>query len=146
MQRYSEKFRSDPVAAERDYCIVRDFNRLQGMTSPTDTHVQILRTVDYRYVSLENSGDVPVGIAITTYVGEPVPKRRFVLGAGEVKGVSINSIGEALQYIWILDLETGEPLGKTTALKTDSNSFVLRKGLSLWWVQFFHFPSYASAH
>ena len=49
------------------YNHVRDFDKLQGMTHASDQHIQPLRDINHRYISVENSGQRPVGIAIRTY-------------------------------------------------------------------------------
>lgn len=117
--------------------IVRDWNKLQGFTSPTDTHIQIKRDLNSRYVTLENSSQRPVGIAITTYYGDPLPKLQFILDGGEVKNIGINPIGSAMQFIHILDPVNGERIGSCTSFRTDCNQFVLRDGLNGWFVQCF---------
>lgn len=123
------------------YNIVRSWNMIQGMTSPTDAHVQILRDINYRYVSIENSALRPISFAITTYSSGPTPKIQYTLKAGEIKAVAINSFGESMQYLWVLSLK-GEPVGNSYPFRTDSNTFVIRDGVNKFWVDPFHFPSF----
>jgi hypothetical protein len=119
--------------------IVRDWNKLQGFTSPTDTHIQIKRDLNSRYVTLENSSERPIGIAITTFYGDVspgvTPKLQFILQGGEVKNIGINPIGSPMQYIHILDPNNGKRVGACTSFRTDSNQFVLRDGLNAWFIQ-----------
>jgi hypothetical protein len=121
--------------------IVRDWDKLQGFTSPTDSHIQIKRDINSRLVTIENSSERDVGIAITTFYGDyspdKTPKLQFILKGGEVKSIGINSIGSPMQYIHILDPQNGKRIGQCTSFRTDSNQFVLRDGLNGWFVQFF---------
>jgi hypothetical protein len=128
-----------------DYNIVRDFNMVQGTTHPTDTVVQPLRDINYRYVTIENSSVRAIGIAITTFYCGPMPKMQFVVGPGEVKNIQINSFGGPMQFIHLLDPITEEPIGAPTAFRTDANSFVLRDGINKVFVHFFRRPSYRAA-
>lgn len=125
------------------YSKVRDWNKLQGMSNPSDEIVQIRRDLNHRYVTLENSSPSPVGIAITTFwCGEQIPKLNFVVKGGEIKHLGINTIDGPIQFIHFVDIETGEPTGSPTSFRTDSNQFVLREGTSGWFVQSFFRPSF----
>ena len=115
--------------------IVRDYNKLNGLTHVTDTHIQILRDINTRRVSIENSSQRPVGVAITTYYGDPLPKIGFILEGGEIKAVGINSIGSPMQFINLLDPVTGLRVGSPTSFRTDCNTFVLRDGINAWFSQ-----------
>lgn len=155
---------------------VRDFNKLQGMTHASDQHIQPLRDLNHRYISIENSGQRPVGIAIRTYGslysdGYPsggvtykcynpyetnecssctntnfTPQIDFVLGAGEIKNLSINTIGEPTQYIYPLNPirgpQYGLRVGSMTALDRNVNQFVYRDGLNGGFFQKFHRVGY----
>lgn len=125
---------TDPARADN---IIRDWNRLQGMTNPSDEHIQIRRDINTRMISVENSGQRKVGVAITTYYGDPLPQLQFIMRPGEVKYIGINSIGSPMQYIHILDPNTGQRVGHCTAFRTDCNQFVLRDGVNAWFVHFF---------
>jgi hypothetical protein len=128
--------------------IVRDWDKAQGFTHCTDEHIQIRRDVDIRHITVENSSERPIGIAITTYYGDPEPgvnpKITFILQGGEMKDVGINSFGSDMQYIHILDPINGKRVGKCTALRTDSNQIVLRDGLQNWFVHFFQRTTFRS--
>jgi hypothetical protein len=125
----------DPSKA---YNIVRDWDMAQGFGDPSDEIVYIRRDLDIRHISIENSGERLIAIAITTYPqGGPVPKPNFVLRGGGVKHVGVNTIGGPMQYIWMLDPVNGKCVGYPFPLRTDTNQFVLRDGLNLWWVQAF---------
>jgi hypothetical protein len=126
--------------------IVRDWNKLQGFSSATDEHIMIRRDINVRHVSIENSSERPVGVAITTYMGGPLPPRQFILQGGEVKDIGINSIGQAMQYIHLLDLETKLHVGMPQPLRTDCQSFVLRDGLNGWFIHNFKKSCFTPAH
>ena len=125
--------------------IVRDYNKSQGMTHPSDEHIQIRRDIDIRRVSLENSSVRPIGIAITSYYGDPLPPIGFILAPGEVKAVGINSQGSAMQYIYILDPVTGLRVGSPAPFRTDCNTFVLRDGENAWFVHNFQTTAFRAA-
>lgn len=126
--------------------IVRDYNKVQGVTHPSDLSVSPVRDINVRYVSIENSGKRPIAVGITTYSDGPVPHPNFVLGGGEIKHVAINSIGEAMQFIHLMNIENGQRVGRPAPFRTDANSFVLRDGLNLWFVDTFRFPSFRAPH
>ncbi len=125
--------------------IVRDWEKLQGMTHVTDEHIQIRRDINTRLVSIENSGLRDVGVAITTYYADPLPRIRFVMFPGEIKSIGINSIGSPMQYIHILDSKTGLRVGPPAPFRTDCNQFVLRDGENEWWVQAFQRTAFSAA-
>ncbi len=125
--------------------IIRSWEMSQGVSSAQDLSYQIIRDYNIRYITVQNSSPHPVGVGITTYISGPTPQIRFMLAAGEIKHLGINSIGSPMQYIWLLDVQTSLPVSEPTALRTDANDFVLRNGINKWFVQFFHRPSYAAA-
>lgn len=125
--------------------IVRDWDKLQGFTHPTDEHIQIRRDIDSRLVSIENSGQRAIGVAITTYYGDPLPRLQFVLAPGEVKAIGINSQGSPMQFIHLLDAENGLRVGPCTSFRTDANQFVIRDGENAWFVQAFKRTAYRAA-
>lgn len=125
--------------------IVRNWCELQAYTHETDEHIQIRRDIDTRLVSIENSGQRPVGVAITTYFGDPLPVIRFIMAPGEVKPVGINSQGSSMQFIHLLDPETGLRVGPCTSFRTDCNQFVIRDGENSFWVQAFQRTAYRAA-
>jgi hypothetical protein len=125
--------------------ITRDWSQLQGFTHPTDDHIQIHRDLNARYITIENSGKRPVGIAITTYFCGPKPKMQFVMHDGEIKHLGINPQGSAMQFIFMFDPISVEYIGSPTAFRTDANSFVIREGLNGMWIDFYFRSSYAAA-
>ena len=124
---------------------VKDYHKAQGVSAPQDLSVQILRNPNLRYATLENSSRKPIGIAITTYPTGPLPKIRFVLKGGEIKHLGLNSHGSDPQYLWLLDISSGKPVGNIQPLHRHSNSFVIREGLNMWFIQYFARPSYRAA-
>ena len=128
------------------YNIVRDYNMVQGTTNPADLAYQIIRDVNVRYVTVENSSNIPVGIAITLYLNGPLPMANFVLNGGEIKHLAINPQGGPAQFIHMLNFETGLPVGNPTILARNSNSFVLRNGSAAWFVQKFSRPSLSASY
>lgn len=125
--------------------IVRDWNKAQGITHPTDLSIQIYRDYNIRHVSVQNSATRPVGIAVTAYASGPIPSILKVMNAGELLELGINSQGQAPQYLWLLDVETGKPLGKPDLFERIANDFVIRAGLNKWYVSHFIRPSYSPA-
>jgi len=126
--------------------IVRDYDKAQGTTHPSDLSYQILRDYNIRYVNIQNSSTRPIGVAIQTYLSGPTPEVLFSLAGGEIKHLGINSQGGPPQFIWLLDLQTGLPVANPSPLRSNGNAFVLRDGLNKWWVSVYKFPSYAASH
>ncbi len=133
-------------SGEPKHNIIRDYDKAQGTTHPTDLSYQIVRDYNIRYITVQNSAARPIGVAITSYLSGPTPEILFTLAAGEIKHLGINSQGGPTQYIWMLDVQTSMPTGAPTALRRDSNDFVLRDGLNKWFVHFFSRPSYSAAN
>lgn len=127
--------------------IVRDTLREQGMTSIGDRSIQALRRIDTRMVSIQNSSPTNrIGFAFTAYLLGPTPKIVRVLEPGESMELSINPHGShTTQAIWMLDPVTGESAGVPTTLPSNANTFVLRDGVSKWFVHMFYFPSFSAA-
>jgi hypothetical protein len=126
--------------------IVRDYDKAQGTTHPTDLSYQIIRDYNLRYITVQNSATRPVAFAITTYYSGPTPPIGSVLEGGEIKHLGINSHGEHSQYIWLLGVQTGLPTGPPSLIRSNANDLVVRDGLNMQWIQFFRRPSYAAAH
>lgn len=124
--------------------IVRDWNKLQGTTHPSDLSYQIRRDVNSRYITIENSSPNRISIAITPYIVGETPNPLFTLLGGEIRHIGINSQGQNQQFIWLLDPKTKKPIGTTTALKRTANQFVLRDGLNGWFVQCFRRAVYSA--
>jgi hypothetical protein len=124
--------------------ISRDYNIAQGVTHPSDLAPQIIRDINLRYITIENSSvDNAIGIAIAnSYEMNPRPPIKFSLAPGEIRHIGVNTIGEQMQYIHMIDLISKNHVGDPYALRTDANQFVLRDGINKWWVQPFHRPSY----
>lgn len=121
-----------------------DYNIAQGVSNPSDLAPQIIRDINLRYVTIENSSvDNAIGIAIAnSYEMNPRPPIKFSLSPGEIRHIGVNTIGEQMQYIHMIDLVTKNHVGDPYALRTDANQFVLRDGINKWWVSPFHRPSY----
>lgn len=126
--------------------VIRDYNKLQGTTHPTDLSYQIIRDYNSRYVTVQNSAVIPIGISITSYLTGKTPDILFILQGGEIKHLGLNSHNSGPQYIWLLSPKDGSPVGNPTCLKENSNDFVVRNGINKWWIQFFSRPSYSAAH
>lgn len=124
---------------------VYDWNQLQGVYNAADLHLQQIRDIDHRHVSIENSSPYPVGVAITTYMYGETPAVRWVSPPGDVRHVGINAQGDTTQYMWVLHPETGARLGPPQVLDRQSNQFVIRYGLNTVWVQKYQRPSYSAA-
>jgi len=123
--------------------ICRDWRMAQGFTDVSDEITCLRRDIDIRHVAIENSSpDNAIGVGVTVYYEGPIPKPNFRLIPGERKDIGINSIGEPMQYLWILDLKSGKPVGPPTAFRTDCNQFVLRQGLQKWFVHTFQTAGY----
>ena len=118
--------------------IVRDYNKLQGTYNPADLSYQIIRDINHRYVTIENSGEERIGVSIVPYIYGKTPCIKFVLFPGEIKHLGINPQGSADQFIWLLNPTTGLPVGDASILARNSNQFVLRNGLNNWFVHRFH--------
>ena len=125
-----------------------DYNVAQGVTHPSDLTHQIIRDYNVRYVTVENSSTSRVvGIAIAnSYEKNPSPPIKFSLAPGEIRHIGINSIGEQMQYLHIIDLFTKNHLGEPYPFRTDANQFVLREGINKWNVSPFKRPSYNASH
>ncbi len=124
---------------------VLDYNRLQGTNNPTDLTHQVLRDINYRYVTIQNSSYRPVGVGITTYYTGTVPEIRFIVQPQIIRYLGINSQGGPAQFLWPLDPESGQPVGSPEVLSAHANDFVLRDGINGWNVQNFSRPSYRAA-
>lgn len=129
----------------QNYNIVRDYDKAQGTTHPADLSYQIIRDYGLRYVTVQNSSTRPIGIAITTYANGPVPPILFSLVGGEIKHLGVNDHGGPMQFIWMLDLQTKQPVGSPAPMRSNANDFVLRDGLNKWFVHYFRRATYAAA-
>lgn len=127
---------------------IYDWLKLQGMSSAQDSSIQIRRDINTRYVTLENSGDKTVGIAITLfYCSNQTPKIQFYIQGGEIKHLGINTIDGPMQFIHIFDPQTNKPIGSPTSFRTDSNCFVIRMGdIGKYWIQSFKRAVYSAQH
>jgi len=128
--------------------MVRDYNTAQGVTHPSDLTQQVIRDINMRYVTVENSSPyTPVGIAIAnSFDKTPTPPLKFVLAPGEIRHLGINTIGEQMQYIHILNLRSGIHMGEPYPFRTDGNQFVLREGINEWFVQAFKRATYRASY
>jgi hypothetical protein len=130
---------------QSDHNIVRDYDKSQGTTHPADLSYQIIRDYHVRYINVQNSATRPCGVAITNYLSGPTPPILFTLAAGEIKHLAINTHGGPPQYIWTLSVQTLEPVGSPTLIRSNANELVIRDGINKWWVQFFHQATYSAA-
>ncbi len=138
----------------RDYNVlyknnaVRDYNVAQGVSNPADLSLQIIRDISIRYVTVENSSPfATIGISVAESPEIfPVPPIKFTLKPGEIRHLGINTIGEQMQFIHMIDLETNTHLGTPYPFRTNANQFVLRQGINKWFVDGFHRPSFNAAH
>jgi len=124
---------------------VRDYSKLQGVHHPADLSNHILRDINVRYITIENSSNRSIGVAITPYRDGPNPKIMFFVVPGEVKHLAVNSRGGPDQFIRCLDPESGLPVSSAKALISNANQFVLRDGVNGWFVETFYRPSYCAA-
>lgn len=130
--------------------ITRDWNQVQGTTGVEDWLWKIPNTTDVRHISIENSSQSQnIGVAIQTYYIldlNEVPKIQFVLKPGEIRDIAINSHGGPLQYIYLLNPESGKNYGKMVGrpspLQTDGQQFVIRQGVNLWFTSKFKNAGY----
>jgi len=125
--------------------IVRDYDKAQGTTHPTDLSYQIVRDYGLRHITVQNSSTRPIGFAITPYLSGPTPSILHTLAAGEIKALGINPHGSYPQYIWLLSVQTQMPTGNPTLIRSNANDLVIRDGLNKQFIQFFQRPSYAAA-
>lgn len=132
-------------SAQNNHNIVRNYDKAQGTTHPADLSYQTIRDYNIRYITVENSSSRPIGVAITPYLSGPTPPILFTLAGGEIKHLGINTHGGPPQYIWLLDVQTHQPSGNATHIRSNSNSLVIRDGLNKQFIQFFIRPSYSAA-
>ncbi len=123
--------------------IVRDYNKAQGVTHPTDLSIQIIRDYNIRYITVQNSATRPMSYAITTYDSGPVPDVLETLNPGEIKNLGINTHGGPPQYIWLLDEKTKRPVGAPDCIRSNAQDLVIRDGLNKAWIHFFSRPSFS---
>ena len=121
--------------------IVRDYNKLQGMTNPADAYVQPVRDINTRYVSIENSSNRPFGVALMLYPMQAVleksaekPDVQFIIGPKCIRHLAVNPQDLPLQYIHLFDMKH-EYVGFGGILRTDANEFVIRDGVNMTWIQ-----------
>lgn len=120
------------------YNIVRDFNKVQGVTHPSDTSNEILRDYQVRYISVQNSSLRPIGFAVTVYSFGPTPSILKTLAPGEMTHLAINDPTGPSQWLWILDIKTKLPVGPPRIIDRFGTDFVLRDGQNVWWVEVFN--------
>ena len=126
---------------------VLDYNVLQGVSHPSDLSTRIIRDINYRYITIENSSDEKtVGIAITnSMMTNHTPPIAFRLAPGEIRHLAVNSPGlSVIQAIHMIDPVNGQFLGDPSVIQSP-NSYVIRHGLNKFWIQGFTRPSYRAA-
>src|SRR6187551_2141273 len=105
--------------------IFRDWNTLQGFNHVSDEMSYIRREIGTRKISIENSGDSPVGIAVTSDIDISTPKTKKILRPTETFQAGINSVGEPVQYLWLINPITGNRLSHPLPIRTDCNQYVI---------------------
>ncbi len=126
--------------------ILQDYNIAQGTTHPSDLSIRPPRDINLRYITIENSGVIPVCISISiSGLLCPSPRINYCMKPGEIKHVAINPPGSPPQFLHIFDAITFKIVGDPYELRTDANQFVLRNGINKWFVQPFKRPSYRAA-
>lgn len=121
---------------------VRNYETLQGYSHASDSHVNPVRDINHRYITLENGSDNShIGVAVrTTTNGQHTTD--FTLKPLEIKHLAINTHGDVPQYIYLIDPDTGKYRSQQTCIRRDANQLVLREGINNWFVQFFHRATY----
>jgi hypothetical protein len=109
---------------------VRDYYKLQG-ASLEELAYRIPRDIGYREITIENSGTVPVAVALAVYAVAPAPPAHFFLSPGETKRLGVNKVDGGReapqQFLWVMDYKTGKLLTLLPyALRTDASQFVIR--------------------
>jgi hypothetical protein len=133
---------------------VKDYNVVQGTSHPSDLMVYPHRDYNFRYVTVENSSkDSNIGVCISESFdlfsrdgSEINTNPSFYLSPGGQRHLSINSIGERMQYIHLIDTVTSLHVGSPHPFITSANSFVLREGMNGWFVQDYYRPSYRASY
>lgn len=96
------------------------------------------RSLDVRYGRIENSGKSRVGVAINLYMRDApacrATKPSFYLNPGEVIELGLNTVSAPAQTLWLFD-EKGALVNTPHLMKNNVNTFVLRQGMNLWYVQ-----------
>jgi hypothetical protein len=153
MQKNTQRYEPVALPFMRNYNqlyyqnVARDYNVLQGVTHPSDLTNQIIRDINLRYVTIQNSSPsqfIGIGIAEYFYMN-PKPPIKFWLAPGEIRHLGINTFGEPMQYIHMFDSKTKLHVGEPYPFRTNANDFVLRDGINKWFVQGFQRPSYAAS-
>ena len=93
--------------------------------------------MNYRYIIVENTGNIPVNIHITNYDSGPKPQILATLISNEMKHLGINTPDGPEQYLWVYSI-SGKSLIAPTILRRDVKHFVLRQGMLSWWLQYFN--------
>ena len=121
--------------------IIRNYCQVQGMTNPADAVVQPVRDLGVRSVSIENSGDRIIGVAIMLYPFEAVrdgtaekPDIQFWIEPRKIKYLAVNPPDCPLQFIHLFD-RNKHYIGHGGILRSDSNGFVIRDGINETWIQ-----------
>lgn len=123
--------------------IVRDYRKVQGMTNPSDSHIQPIRDLGVREVSIENSGNRTIGVALMLYPFEAVrdktaekPDVQFWIKPKSIKFLAVNPPDCPLQFIHLFDTNKNY-IGQGGILRTDANQFVIRDGINETFIQYF---------
>lgn len=122
--------------------IVRDYNKVQGVTHPTDLSLQIIRDVNVRYITLQNSSTNVIAFVILNEESTEFPEDWMILNPSEIRHLAINPHGSDAQYLVLADPMSNPPkiMSSEIYLRSNSNDFVIRAGINKWWVDFFYRP------
>lgn len=121
---------------------VRDYNKLQGTKNPADLCVQIIRDINYKYITIENSSNRDIGVNINLDCCTPSSNILFVCSSGEVRHLGVNTNDSPTQFIHLIDLQTKKPVSDPKSIQSGANQYVLRDGINKWWVQPFYRSTY----
>ena len=115
---------------------VKEWAVLQGWRGPRAPY---RKSLDVRYLRVENSGRDRIGVAINLYSYDaPMCKAKgpsFILNPGQTTELGINTIGAPMQAIWLFNLSDNSLVNTPHLVKEHVNQIVLRQGMNLWFCQ-----------
>ena len=127
--------------------IVREYNKVQGTTHPSDLSGQIIRDINVRYITLQNTLSQKVAFIIKNSEqlesAESLSGDWFVIEGSQTLHLAINPHGSTAQYLLLADptIQTPKIMSNAIYLRSNANDFVIRGGINRWWVDFFARPS-----
>jgi len=125
---------------------VQNYSMLQGVTHPSDLSYQVIRDINSRYITIENSSNRTIGVAIATYICGETPKIMFLIVPGQVHHLGVNSHGEVTQYIWLINPENGLQVSDPKSIQSNANQFVCRDGINGWYIHTFKMAAYRASY